>query len=295
MKLEQILIVPKLTKFEWDMYRLKLTEQELRNFYDKQGVRTSKILDSHKKQKAGFERLVNMLKGAHIANRDDLTKDLAMKYSLIIAFGGDNHFQYVSHFVDGTPILGINSDPERSEGALTSLSSDTLENYIPLIISDGFEMEEWARLKASIDGKGINELSVSEIFIGEEKRYNISRHIITKDGKSEEQKGSGLLIVTGAGSTGWYDSACRYLFSEGNKFPKNLSEARYILTEPYNGKLSSLTSIHGSIKEGEEIEVTSLSDDKAFLSVDCLHFFPLREGAKVKIKLDTPLRVVRLK
>ncbi len=292
---KKILIVPKITKVEWDLHRLGFTEDKLKEFYKKENLNVERIFESHKRQKENLERIKNLIIGATIVNRDGLNKYIINNYDLIIAVGGDNHFQYVSHFLENTPILGINSDPSRSDGALMMVSSEELEKILPNILRDYFEIENWTRLKISIDNKEIDELAISEIFIGEERRFNMSRNIIKVNGKSEEQKSSGLIIATGVGSTGWYNSACRYLFQEGDIFSKSLKEARFLLTEPHNGRLSSLKMTNGSIGEDEEIEIISLSDSSAYISIDSLKLIKLREGAKIKISIGEPLRVIRPK
>lgn len=295
MKDKRILLVPKLTKVEWDMKRLNLNEQELIDFYKKEGLNLERIFSSHKKQKESLEIIKKLLSNSDFIDRDSLSEETIGKYDLIISFGGDNHFQFVSHHIDDKPILGINSDPKRSEGALTSIKANEFKEYYNILLEGSFKIEEWTRLKVEIDDKEINELAISEIFIGEEKRFNMSRHIIKFNGGVEEQKGSGLLIATGTGSSGWYNSASRYLFPDGNSFLKTLREARFILTEPYKGRLSPLKLINGCIKENEEIEIISLSDSSPFLSIDSLKLIKLREGARIKIKIGKPLRVIKLK
>ncbi|MEK6933919.1 MAG: hypothetical protein AABW75_03525 [Nanoarchaeota archaeon] len=295
MKDKRILLVPKLTKVEWDMKRLNLTEQELVKFYEKEGLNLERIFSSHKKQKESLEIIKKLLSRADHIDRDSLNKENISDYDIVISFGGDNHFQFVSHFIYDKPVLGINSDPERSEGALTNVSTGEFGKIYETLLRDNFEIKEWTRLKVEIDDKEINELAISEIFIGEKERFNMSRHIIKFNGGVEEQKGSGLLISTGAGSSGWYNSASRYLFPDGNSFPKTSREARFILTEPYRGRLSPLNLINGRIKENEEIEIISLSDSSPFISIDSLKLIKLREGARIKIRIGKPLRVIKLK
>lgn len=295
MENKKILIVPKITKVEWDMKRLNLDEKELFSFYEKQRLNSKKIFRSHREQKESLEKIKKLLTGVSIAHRDSLNKEVIKSYDLVIAFGGDNHFQYVSHFLDKTPLIGINSDPNRSEGALTSINSKEIEKFLPLILNKRLIFENWNRLKIEIDGEEIKEFAISEVFIGEEKRVNMSRHFVKLGNFSEEQKGSGILIATGAGSTGWYNSACRYLFPEGNAFSKSSVEARFLLTEPYNGRLCKYKLINGKIKGKEFLEIISLSDSSAYLSVDSLKLIKLREGAKIRISIGKPLKVVKLK
>ncbi len=293
MKTNEILIIPKMTKIECDMKRLRLSFNEILDFYKKEGLNLDKILCSHNLQKENLNKALSLVRESRMITRDELNKEIVKKYSLIISFGGDNHFQYVSHFLENVPILGINSDPVRSLGALTSMNTNEFETFLPEILNDKFRTEDWTRLKVTVDGKAGEYLAISEIFIGEERRISMSRHILNFKGKSEEQKGSGIIVSTGAGSSGWYDSAARFLFEGGNRFSKTENGARFILTEPFNGRLSNLRILHGNIGSGEKIEITSLSDSQAILSIDCLEFIKIREGAKIEIEIDRPLKVVR--
>lgn len=295
MKTSEILVIPKMTKLEFDMHRLKLTEKDLLRFYKTGGVDSSKIIDSHNRQKESLGKLKDLLKGASFVERDRLTKDLASKYKLVISFGGDNHFSYLSHFISDQLMIGINSDSVRSDGALTSCNVEEFGEKIENLLSGNFNVEEWARLKLKINNKAVEDLAISEVFIGEESRFNMSRHILNLNSLSEEQKGSGLIIATGVGSTGWYNSASKYLFKKGDIFPKTSREARFILTEPHEGKIIHPKLLNGSFKEGEKLEIISLSDSQAVLSVDSIDKINIKEGSKIVIELGKPLKVVRLK
>lgn len=57
MEFKKILIVPKITKVEWDMNRLGFTEKKLREFYRKENLNSEKIFDSHEKQKKSLEKI----------------------------------------------------------------------------------------------------------------------------------------------------------------------------------------------------------------------------------------------
>jgi|SRR3989344_4322305 len=293
MEEKSIVIVPKITKVEWDMRRLKKSEKEIIEFYRKEGLNVDRIFESHKKQHEGLEKLKNMLPEALIVARDDMNNVIAEKASLVISYGGDNHFQYITHFLKDTPILGINSDPTRSEGALTSVAINEIDGA-EKIINNKFSIERWPRLQVSVNNKEIDTLCIADIFIGEQQRYMMSRMIITHKGKSIEQKGSGLIIATGAGSSGWYHSASRYLMQNKSEFKKTAAEARFIFTEPYDGKLMSAQDLHGIIKDNETLDVTSLCDSQAVISIDSLKIIPLPEGSKINIKFGSPLKVVKL-
>lgn len=292
MKIEKIVVVPKLSKYELDMHLLNLASDKIIDRYKKEGVDIDRILSSHERQKQELNKLKQLLPNALFISRDEFTNDIATRADLVIAFGGDNHFQYVSHFINDKLILGINSDPVSSEGALTYFTVDSFSNELNNIKAGKYNIEEWTRLGVYFNGNYVG-LATSEVFIGEKERKNMSRHILEFGKKKEEQKCSGLIVATGTGATGWYDSSCRYLYENGNKFSKIESSGRFLITEPYNGKHSNYSMLEGKLNINEELLIHSLNDSSGIVTLDCIEEYKFNRGAHVKVKIGVSLKVIR--
>jgi len=137
-----------------------------------------------------------------------------------------------------------------------------------------------------VDGKPITP-ATSEYFFGETKRNYMSRHVMEINGKSYEQKCSGIIIATGAGSTGWYKSATGQQYSLD---PSNQLGA-VAITEMY----SSVPEFPMSpfyFKPGEKIILHSLNDDQGTVSVDSWDEFSFLRGSTAEITIGEPLNVV---
>jgi NAD kinase len=299
MDISKIVIVPKISKYEYDMRRYRLSSEEVIQKYRDENVDADKILRSHENQKGALRILKRFFPEKQFVSREEFTEEIAVNADMVIALGGDNHLQYVSHFVDNQLMMGINSDPEKSVGALTYFNATSFDRILKRLEEGDFVIEEWTRLEARLEaGIGYVGLATCDYFLGEKERKNMSRHIIVHNGRSEEQKGSGLLVVTGAGSTGWYTSASRYLHSDENDFPKTDRMARFVLAEPYvqpGRRLENYVMLCGSLKEGEELTVYSLNDSEGIISNDSLEETTFNRGSKAILKLsDTPVRVVRM-
>lgn len=294
MKLSNIIIIPKLSKYELDMHRYNLTHEELIDKYKEEGVNLERIMSSHERQKESLNKLKNFFSEQQFISREKLTREIAANSDLVIAFGGDNHFQYVSHFIDNGLIMGINSDPLTSEGSLVYFTIKDFKNTLKKLEKGDFQVEEWTRLEAGLNANYIG-LATCDYFLGESERKYMSRHILELKGKKEEQKCSGLLIITGAGSTGWYNSAYRYLNMIENKFSKTKKSARFLATEPYKGRLSGYSMSEGTLEKGEELIVHSLNDDNGILSVDSLEDHNFNRGATTVIRIsDKSLNVIKV-
>lgn len=291
-----VLVLAKLTKYEVDMKRWNLPGEEVIRRYEMQRINVKDLMAKHERQVQGRERLGKLLPESKFISREQLTQDLARSADAVVSFGGDNSFTYISDYLIETPVIGINSDIQNSEGALTTFHIDDFEQSITGIASGEYGIEEWTRLEARLNGVNINRLALSEIFLGEENRRLMSTHVISLNGREEKQKGSGLVISTGAGSTGWYDSANAYLFSDGNRFHPSERKAGFLLCERYRGHLTGHKMSHGYIKPGEVLEVYSLNDTKGILTPDCHDVFPFEMGTRAEVFIsDKPLRVITKK
>jgi NAD kinase len=189
----------------------------------------------------------------------------------------------------------VNSDPKRSNGALLQYTPLQFIRKLDKLINGEFLIEDWQRLDIYINGKFKNTASC-EVFVGEKDRQAMSHHKVYVDNKIEEQKGSGLLLVTGSGSTGWYDSAIRYLIETGNKFKKTLKQMAVLLTEPAYGKLNWSKLKHLLLGSEKTIKIKSLNSEDGIVSIDSLKSltFKFSRGDLLEAKIsDYPLKVIR--
>jgi NAD kinase len=221
---KQALIVIKKTKFELD--EIQYPDRE---FYQKitmiQNNSYDRIYKSHQRQLESRRILQEeVFPSGRFCFRDELDHLHLSDYEMIVSLGGDNHFTYVAHHAESTKILGCNSDSATSIGALLSFTPESLRETVQ---NDwrNIETEDWNMIYVKMeypDGKKLETVScVNEISIRNTSPDLTSRYVIQYDGFTEEQKSSGLLIYTGAGSTGWYTSCKGLGDMEVDYFPKN--------------------------------------------------------------------------
>ena len=303
------------SKVELDSLSGNFTDFELAQHYEQLGFTAAKIdriFQSHTRQQAAFAKLCSLL-GREIKHIPWLLPEeadddfetaheadwLLRNCPLVIALGGDETFKFAAQFRTDGLILGLNPDPGPSKGKLLSGTVDDFERNIEQFWRDELRVVERIRLGAELNGIDIG-LASDQIFLGKGDREAMSRYIIqTPDGRSEEQKSSGLLVATGSGSTGWYRSERG---SSRFDFPRELNEARFYVTAPIrNDDDSTFELTEGSILPGESLVVRSLCHPTGRISLDG---YPHRddedretfgEGAEARIFIsDSPLRVLSL-
>lgn len=202
---------------------------------------------------------------------------------LVIAIGGDGTILSASHFLLDKPLLAINSDPQKSVGALATITLEELPNKLEEIKLEKSKHDRLERIEVSINDCPISHLVLNEVFIGNEKPFHLSKYELSIKGKKETQRSSGLIFSTGTGSTAWFQSAGGKPFQKDSKFIK------MIVREPYQGKDTQYTMTNCEIQETEEIKITLLGH--AILAVDSIREYKLNPQDIVKLKISShPLK-----
>lgn len=284
-----IVIIPKITKYDFDRVRFRFTKEELLDFYRQDGEDIDRIVGGHERHMASLQACGEIFSGATFLERNELTRKLVRNADLVISLGGDDHFKYVSHFLENEVIAGINSDTFSSEGNLCYFTdaADVLA-----AIKGKFTVENWTRLQASVNGEKVQK-ATGDYSLGEYVEQFMSSYAIEYRGDKEEQKSSGVMVMTGAGSSGWGGDEARYLHPEGIAFPRTARIARFIVKTPHHGKYSGLTMLEGVIEAGEELIVHSLNKRQGIVAVDSLENYEFNRPRTAVIKIsETPLRVL---
>lgn len=210
--------------------------------------------------------------------RNHVTKKHTSDADIIIALGGDGTVLSASHYLTNKPILTVNSSPNTSEGALTTINLSQLDQKLNDIATNNFKTEKLERIEISINNKIVDLLSLNEIFIANEKAYHTSKYKIKFKNSEEEHRSSGLIFSTGTGSTAWFKSALGTPFSPQSKFIK------MIVREPYLGRIKKFSLLNAQINEDEEFEVIPLVP--SVLAIDSIKEIKLKKNDKVKIKIS---------
>lgn len=293
--LDKLLVVRRLSKFELHKQQLGLTDEQLLAQYRARGIDAAPILACHETLERGTHLLEKVLGAGKVVTRDALSLEALAPDTVVVALGGDDHFKHVAQFVGDRLVLAVNPDPWRSDGALTSCMSEELPDVLDALTSGNYTVEEWTRLEALLDGKPIGQC-MSEVRLSESDVDDMSHHRVCQGDACAEQKGSGLLVATGAGSTGWFRSAGRYQFPHGNEFGRTERLARYILREPHSGRLLSENMWYGEVTPKQSLLIESLNDGAATISFDAVRKEPFLRGAKVELRIsEHPLRVIKPK
>lgn len=187
---------------------------------------------------------------------------------LVVAVGQDGLVANVAKYAGAQPIVAVNPDPARYGGVLLPFRTDDARAAVSRVLEGKARTRDVTLAEARLaDGQRL--LGFNDLFIGARShvsaRYSIS--LGTIDGKPEEQSSSGVLVSTGAGSTGWLSSvfnmaAAVAAFTGGTAgVPPALSwedpRLCYVVREPFASKHSGIRVTAGVIAPGQSLTIES--------------------------------------
>lgn len=207
----------------------------------------------------------------------------------VVSIGGDGTFLSAAHYINDTPILGVNSDVNRSEGALTTINLSQLNNKIKQIIENKVKIKNYTREKIIIHQKNKKtetEHALNETFFGNINPHHTTNYEITHKDRTEHQRSSGIVIATGTGSTAWYHSMGGFAFGRERK------QLRFRVRELYKRKLHKPKIKKGKIKPEKKLTIISKMNH-AIVAIDSIRTHPINKNDKIEISIGKPLRVIQ--
>ena len=123
---------------------------------------------------------------------------------VIVTLGQDGLVANAAKYVGGQPILAVNPDAERFDGILLPFRPADVRAGLERTIAGKARMRTVTMAEAKLkDGQRL--LAFNDLFIGASTHVS-ARYRIRYGGRHENQSSSGMIVSTGAGSTGWLSS-----------------------------------------------------------------------------------------
>lgn len=218
-------------------------------------------------------------------------------HAAVLTIGPDGLVANVAKYLDHQPLIAINPDPSTIDGIL---ARNTIGEAVTLL-QEPHRVSEQALAMARVqlqDGQTL--LAVNDLFIGQRTHVSARYEIEFRD-YAERQSSSGIIISTGAGSTGWRRSvltgAARVIeveaslnaeyLAESYAFSPNSRELAFAVREPFISRASSADLVAGRIYEGESLLVTSQMPQNGVIFSDGIEqdFLEFNSGAVAHIGL----------
>ncbi len=311
---DNVLVSMKRTTFDYNLD--SHSYDELVDRYTSEEL--DRIEDSHETHYDTLETVKETLDGKgvdyEVVSHRFASPDMFMDRDAVISVGGDGTVLGTAKYMeDDTPLLPVRSDG-RSRGGLCTVGRFDAVDAVDALVRDRYDVEQWTRVSGhhgATTAVGLNEL-----FLGAADISDVADYTIEHNGETERQNSSGLIVSTGAGSTGWYKN----VDGRTQPFDREADELRYTAWSPMDDsgtypqpldrlvdRVDVLRELQGSdryelktgvIEPGDSVTVTSnMNDDKRGIARydgdkrDRTYDFS--RGKQVEISIaDRPLHVV---
>jgi NAD kinase len=191
-------------------------------------------------------------------------------HDLIVTLGPDGLVVNTAKYLDGQPLLAFNPDDARVDGVLVPFGVAEAASAIDQAMALELQPSPITMARATLnDGQTLD--AVNDLFIGQ-KTHVSARYLIRHKGNEERQSSSGVIVSTGAGSTGWLRSVLAGAagvvkmrteakddspWRDDYRFDPSADALVYSVREPFPSKVSAASMIHGKIHRKDSIEIVS--------------------------------------
>lgn len=281
--IETIVIITKKTQLEELVLRLN-SKAQARFYIEQNGVSFAEYEQAdaqyHRSVAAVMRQIPRTVK-QQVLDRDLLPTYQFGPHDLALTIGPDGLVVNTAKYLATQPILAVNPDPTRIDGVLVPFGVAEAGAQIAQTLRGTARMTRVAMAQATLnDGQTI--YAVNDLFIG--ARTHVSaRYALELGGQREPQISSGVIVATGAGSTGWMRSIATGAWQVARHFaaiegtppgPEQLSlgwetdRLWYAVREPFVSKASRAGLVFGQIGPGAELVITSQMPDYGVIFSD---------------------------
>ncbi len=207
---------------------------------------------------------------------------------LVVAVGGDGTVLDVSHKVIGVPMIGINSDPERSVGYFCADNAAGAAAVFQRFADGTSRSTRLHRIALTVDGVRHPYPCMNDLLVTNGNPAMMSRYLLSDGESAERHSSSGIWISTPAGSTAGIRSA------GGTVLPLDGPLLQYLVREPYATGQARYPMLRGVRYLHEGFNIRSLMDGGMIYMDGPYIEVPFALGAELELSEGPPIELVEL-
>jgi len=293
---EKIIIVTRKTRLQELIERFN-TEAQARFYIEQSGGNFSEYKLEDDEYRRASEQLLRSLEAGlkvQVIDRSFLPTFLFMPQDVIVTLGQDGLVANTAKYVKGQPIVAVNPSPRIFDGVLLPHLSTNAGRAVEQLLRGKALSREVTMAEVELnDGQKL--LAFNDLFLGPRSHVS-ARYRIVWSGKEEPQSSSGVLVSTGAGSTGWLSSIFNMArgvagFSGGTmKDAMRLEwEDRrllFVVREPFLSRHSQARIVAGMIQANQKLVMESLMPSGGVIFSDGIEadYLDFNSGATAQIR-----------
>jgi len=202
-------------------------------------------------------------------DRSFLSNYLFAPDALVVVLGQDGLVANTLKYLKGAqPVIGVNPDPARWDGVLLPFEVDDLATVTPEAIAKKRPLNRVTMARAMLsDGQELH--AVNDLFIGPRSHVS-ARYQIQQGDRWETHSSSGLIVSTGLGSTGWFqsllagaagiaghklDGSAQAMREHG--FAWDADHLQFTVREPFPSRVTQVEMVFGQVTRKQPLRLVS--------------------------------------
>ena len=195
-------------------------------------------------------------------------------HDIVVVIGQDGLVANTLKYLNGQPIIAINPDPSRWDGKLLPFEIGQLKETVINTINKKMPFKTVTFAQATTnDGQSL--LAVNDLFIGP-KSHTSAQYILQWNGAEEVQSSSGIIVSTGLGSTGWFQSilaGAMAITGEASHpllqgFSWSDRKLQFSVREPFPSRTTGVALTFGTIEPDSPLQLGSLMPENGVIFSD---------------------------
>ena len=299
MNFDRIVLVTKRTTLEELVVRFQ-TRAQAEFYLTQAGEPFTPIVEEHEAYHQLISGLRKQMPGTlkfHQIDRDILPQYQFRPSDLVITLGPDGLVVNTAKYLNDQPVIPVNPDPDRIDGILCPVPGSEFQAVFSNTLAGRGTLKRVSMAEARL-GDGQRLLAVNDLFIGS-KSHVSARYRLSYGNQAECQSSSGVIVSTGAGSTGWMRSIHASALAVAGALEPSLSasipkplpwdtrELLFAVREPFPGVGCGTDLVYGRASEETPLSLISMMPRNGVIFSDGIEsdFLEFNSGAIARIQL----------
>lgn len=279
----RVILIYRETRLD-ELKRRYNTLQQTRFYVESLGADFDDYVAEDKSYKDSINQVQNIyqkIAKVQLVDRSFLSNFIFAGDETIVVVGQDGLVANTIKYVGDIPVIGINPEPHRYDGVLLPFDVCDISKLAPETIKDSVRNKRQHKnvtLAKAVLSNGQSIVGVNDIFIGP-KQHSSARYELKWKNATENQSSSGVIISTGLGSTGWFQSLLcgakglagtlsndRERLQQG--FPWNAKHLYFCVREPFPSRVTGTELVFGQVSETQPLTISSQMPENGVIFSD---------------------------
>ncbi|MCL6417720.1 sugar kinase [Aestuariirhabdus sp. Z084] len=247
--------------------------------------------DHYQRQLLEAEKVLKLLGRFQLLERSFLPNYQFSHNDILVVVGQDGLVANTLKYLEGQPVIAINPDPSRWDGKLLPFEMAELSSVVRKILDCKADSKSITFAEATTND-GQRMLAVNDIFIGPQS-HTSARYRIEWNGRAELQSSSGIIVSTGFGSSGWFQSVVAgalavsglHKHSLQGGFAWNERRLQFSVREPFPSQNTGVELVFGAIEGQTKLYLESHMPEHGVIFSDGIEtdYLPFNAGTIVSV------------